>query len=186
MNAEIEIWKDVPEYEGHYQVSSLGNVKSIKFKKAKILKSCIHKTGYPQVALSKNGKVKTKWIHQLVAESFLGHVPCRMELVVNHKNFIRHDNRLDNLEIITARENSDQKHLPSSSKYVGVGWCKIKKKWRASLRVKGKRINLAYFKEEKIASIYYNKAKQNEHLFCGCNIGFRKIIKELVEKEINL
>ena len=76
-----EIWKDIPNYEGYYQVSNLGNVKSLarfnnlgKRVKERVLKNLVTTTkGYLVVRLSKIGLVKTKQIHQLVAEAFLNH-----------------------------------------------------------------------------------------------------------------
>ena len=122
-----EIWKDIPNYEGYYQVSNLGNVKSLsRIVKnglgtitvcGKILKNLVNTTnGYLVVNLSKIGLVKTKQIHQLVAEAFLNHSQKGHKLVVNHKNFNRQDNRLENLEIITNRENTNKKHKKSKSK----------------------------------------------------------------------
>lgn len=66
-----EIFKDVPGYEGLYQVSNLGRVKSLHYQKEKILKPSEQKWGYLNVHLCKNGKRRTFKIHRLVAESFL-------------------------------------------------------------------------------------------------------------------
>lgn len=66
-----EIWKDIVGYEGLYQISNLGNVKSFKHKKPIILNSAPQKTGYRIVQLVKNKKYKTHLIHRLVAEAFL-------------------------------------------------------------------------------------------------------------------
>ena len=71
---EKEIWKDVLNYENHYKVSSLGNVKSVKFGKDTILKKKI-RNKYLAVNLTKNGVVKDFNIHQLVAIAFLNHKP---------------------------------------------------------------------------------------------------------------
>ena len=90
-----EIWKDIPEYEGLYQVSNLGRVKS----KKKILKPI--KGEYLKVGLSKNGVQTTKYIHRLVAETFLG----KCNLQVNHKDENKYNNHLDNLEWVTFKEN---------------------------------------------------------------------------------
>jgi hypothetical protein len=70
-----EIWKDVPNYDGFYQVSNLGNVKSFYKKNEKILKQGINRYGYKFVSLSKNNKQKTIKTHQLVAMAFLNHTP---------------------------------------------------------------------------------------------------------------
>jgi len=120
----VEIYKDVIGYEGIYQVSNLGNVKSLKFNKEKVLKTYKNTYGYPSIGLRINGLAKIKQVHQLVAESFLNHKSFGMELVVNHIDFDRANNRVENLEIVTHRENANQKHLKSSSEYTGVSWHK--------------------------------------------------------------
>jgi hypothetical protein len=154
-----EVWKDVIEYEGHYQVSSLGNIKSIKFSKEKILKPCFDSDGYTQVGLCKNGIPKTRKVHQLVAESFLNHIPCGIELVVNHKNFIKHDNRLENLEVITNAENARHKDLSKKiSNYMGVSYVKKHKNWKCQINTGIKKVYLGTFNTEEEASEYYQNA----------------------------
>jgi hypothetical protein len=104
---------------------------------------------------------KQKPIHQMVAESFLGHVPNGLKSVVNHKNFIKNDNRLDNLEIVTVRENSNRKHIPHSSKYTGVGWHKRDKIWQSRIIINGAKKHLGYFHDELEASKAYEQALKN-------------------------
>ena len=107
-----ETWKDIVGYEGLYQVSNLGNVKSldrIGFNNRKLksttLRGCRDKDGYYRVNLyGLDHKKKYKPIHRLVYEAFNGVIP--EDLVVNHKDEIKTNNRLTNLEIITPRENS--------------------------------------------------------------------------------
>ena len=91
----MEIWKDINGYEGLYEVSNLGRVKS----KRKILKPINGE--YLKVGLSKNGVQKTLYIHRLVAKTFLG----RSNLQVNHKDENKHNNYVDNLEWISFKEN---------------------------------------------------------------------------------
>jgi hypothetical protein len=148
-----EIFKDIPGYEGVYQVSNLGNVKSLN--REIILKEQYTKGGYAFVNLSKNGIVKIIYIHQLVAMAFLNHKPNGINLVVNHINFNKLDNKLDNLEIITQRENTNKKHLKSTSKYVGVSLNKRDMNWRATIRINGKKTHLGMFKNEYDAHLAY-------------------------------
>lgn len=100
-----EIWKDIPEYEGMYQVSNLGRIKSLNYMGQKgnesILLQRINEDGYCDVRLSKNDHRKRKLVHRLVLKSFVGF----SDLTVNHINEIRSDNRLENLEYMTTREN---------------------------------------------------------------------------------
>tara|TARA_R110000824_G_C14906141_1_gene645997 strand:+ start:128 stop:628 length:501 start_codon:yes stop_codon:yes gene_type:complete len=156
-----EVFKDVLNYEGIYQVSDLGNVKSLKFGKERVLKQCINANGYLKVNFIKFKKTKSYKVHQLVAMAFLNHKPCGLKLVVNHIDFNRTNNYLCNLEITTQRENASQKHLNSSSKYTGVCWDKSNKKWRSQITINGKNKCLGRFKNELDASKAYQIALNN-------------------------
>ena len=158
---KTEEFRDIPSYEGLYQVSNLGRVKSFKCGKEKMLKPSAVSQGYMSVGLSINGVKKTKKVHQLVAMAFLNHIPCGFELVVNHIDFDRTNNNVSNLEIVTQRENTNQKHLKSTSKYVGVHWSKLKKKWCSKIKVNGKGKRLGLFDTEIEASEYYENALYN-------------------------
>ena len=94
----IEVWRDIRGYEGLYQVSNLGRVKSIPRERTKggILKPLKDTTGYLSVNLYKNGKIKRYKIHRLVANNFLE---------VNHKDGNKLNNNLSNLEYVTRSQN---------------------------------------------------------------------------------
>jgi len=96
-----EIWKDIPNYEGLYQMSNLGRVKSLKFGKEKIIKPQENSRGYIQVGLCKEGERKFFKVHRLVMLLFVG----ASDLQVNHINGIKTDNRLENLEYCTGSQN---------------------------------------------------------------------------------
>jgi hypothetical protein len=98
-----EVWKDVEGYEGYYQVSNLGRVKSlILFKK--ILKPYPDKDGYFQVVLYRNKTRRLKRVHRLVAQAF---IPNENNLpIINHKDEDKANPRMDNLEWCTVRYNS--------------------------------------------------------------------------------
>ena len=89
-----EVWKAVKEYEGLYEVSSLGNVRNVN--SGRILKNCKHKTGYLSVMLYKNKKPKRHLVHRLVATAFLDNVN-NFEFV-NHIDEDKANNSVKNLE----------------------------------------------------------------------------------------
>jgi len=152
---EKEIWKSVPDFED-YQVSNLGRIKSFKCGKIKIIKMSICNSGYYSVKLY--GKTKKMFsIHVLVAIAFLNHKPDGFNLVVNHKNFIKTDNRLCNLEIITNRENLSNKNINRKSSFVGV-YKHSENKWSSTIYAHGKSTFLGVFDSQEKASEYYQKA----------------------------
>ena len=157
---EKEEWKPVKDYEGLYEVSNLGNVKSLKLGKEKILKLSVDGAGYLRCNLSLNGIAKQVKAHQLVAMAFLNHTPCGFKLVVDHINDDKLDNRVENLQVVTNRFNVCKTQYNYSSKYKGVYWNKQKNKWKSQIRINKKRIHLGYFNCELTASIaYQNKLK---------------------------
>jgi hypothetical protein len=110
----VEVWKDIKGYEGHYQVSDCGRVKSLSrvvksrvgvfgTKKEIILKTFKNRDGYLKYKLCINGKEKSVISHRLVANEFLENPFNKPQ--VNHKNGIKDDNRVDNLEWVTSSEN---------------------------------------------------------------------------------
>ena len=115
-----EIWKDIQGYEGKYQVSNLGRVKSLIKDNNIILKQKKNSRGYMQVGLYSNKLKKTYRVHSLVAIAFLNHVPCAVKRVINHKDLNKDNNKLSNLEIISARENSAHYYKTTKNNYTGV------------------------------------------------------------------
>lgn len=171
MNEEKEIWRDIPGYEGIYQASNFGEIKSLgkaiehlgyeRVIRSRILKSNLANGKYLYVTLCDDKIRKTFQVHQLIAMTFLNHKPCGMELVVNHINMIKTDNRASNLEIISNRENCNKKHLKSTSKYVGVNLDKSRGKWLSRITINGKGKNLGRYDNEIDAHIAYkNKLKE--------------------------
>jgi hypothetical protein len=161
-----EIWKDIPGYEGKYQVSNLGNVKSLPrqtkrkdgrvyFLEGRFLKKVDNGNGYLVVNL----KSKTYFVSVLVAMAFLNHKPCGYKIIVDHINNIRSDNRLENLQLITTRKNTSKDRIgKGSSKYTGVYWSKRSKKWCSTIVCNNKKIYLGSFETEKQASDFYEQA----------------------------
>lgn len=100
-----EIWKDVQGYESLYKVSNFGRIKRIyKNRKPKILSlNAKDNCGYLQVSLCKNGKITSKRVHNIVANTFLQ--KQKKDLDVNHIDGNKENNNVCNLEFISHREN---------------------------------------------------------------------------------
>lgn len=110
----MEEWKPVLGYEGYYEVSNFGNVKSVgryvtksdgvvQFRKPKDMSQVKNKDGYLTVHLSKEGKSKRYRVHTLVAQAFVPGYKSGFE--VNHIDFKRTNNRFDNLEWVSHKDN---------------------------------------------------------------------------------
>lgn len=112
---ENEIWKDVTGYEGLYQVSNMGRVRSThrtilvngreRILPSRVLRPGVQR-GYKIVSLSSGGVEKSYLVHRLVAIAFLGPVPCGKE--VDHINENHGDNRVDNLRYLSRFENASR------------------------------------------------------------------------------
>ena len=164
-----EIWTDIPGYEGIYQASDLGRVRSLDRitltsdnklvpKPGSFLKATINKKGYPICRLYKNGKLKDFPIHQLIARTFLGHISDgTVTRVVDHINDDKLDNRLTNLRIVTNRENV-AKNKKSRSGFTGVSQHGRLKTWRARIYINGKPDHIGVFATPEEASVAYQKA----------------------------
>lgn len=111
---EIEIWKDIPGYEGLYQVSTFGQVKKLNYKcsgKEHILSLSSRAKEYKLVGLSKNGIRQMVYVHRLVLSTFEPN-PSMDTLEVNHKDENKTNNHLSNLEWCTRSYNNSYGSLP--------------------------------------------------------------------------
>jgi hypothetical protein len=145
-----EIWKDIQGYEGIYQVSNLGNVKSLARKvkcknnmmmpvKEKILNKFTTKKMYHRVTLGMNQNKDGRSVHRLVMCAFKGF----SNLQVNHINGNKLDNSLNNLEYVTALQNCNHRELivKGKEKY-GTTYSKIEKRWTSQIVTEGKCVKL--------------------------------------------
>ncbi len=126
---ELECWRDIKNYEGQYQVSSLGSVRSLDRRIYHSFNRCLHRIegrklkprinnrGYWEIRLSAQGKSRTFFVHRLMGEVFLSNPDNKLE--INHKNGIKTDNRVENLEWVTHAENMEHAYR--------LGLCKSRK-----------------------------------------------------------
>ena len=121
---EQENWKEIKGFDGNYSVSSEGIVRSNgllkgKNSKVRILKTEMSKKGYLRVGLVKDGKQKKYLVHRLVAIAFLDNPNNLPE--VNHRNEIKTDNRVENLEWMSRRDNmnyGDRTKKASTTRFI--------------------------------------------------------------------
>ena len=111
-----ESWQPVDGYEGLYEVSNRGQVRRVKT--GRILRPSAKGPGYPAVSLSEHGKVKTRYIHHLVAFAFIGKRPDGMD--INHKDCDKENNAVGNLEYISHVEN--QRHAVQMGRMSNDNW----------------------------------------------------------------
>ena len=101
----MEIWKDIDRYEGLYQVSNFGRVKSIGYGKERVLKAGVNSRGYLNVVLFKDGKGKSFTVHRLVAIAFIPNPENKEQ--IDHIDTVRTNNRVSNLRWCTQEENQN-------------------------------------------------------------------------------
>lgn len=154
-----EIWKDVTGYDVSYQVSSIGRVRSPHGVRSLQLRS----DGYVMVGLRVGGKIKSPKVHRLVAEAFIGARP--MGFVTDHKNGDRSDNRAENLQYITHRDNtvrgkSCALKTDAKSSLAGVTKHEDGKSWMAQKTFGSKHFYIGLFRDEVSAHEAYRVATE--------------------------
>lgn len=167
-----EIFRDIPGYEGSYQVSNFGRVKSllrlvnsknnsVRYLQERILSHSMREGEYPKVNLRLNNQTRFRAVHQLVAEAFLDHIPNKYFKIVDHKDNNKFNNNLSNLQIIDQRTNSSKDKSGATSQYTGVRFVKKYNNWRAEIRINGPKKHLGTFNTEYEAHLAYQKALVN-------------------------
>ena len=168
-----EIWKDVKGYEKSYQISNLGNVKSLyrkinnangfRYVKEIILKQGLNTFGYPLVGLSKGNNNTSISVHLLVWDHFGNGKRNGKKIQVDHIDNNKLNNNINNLQLLTLRQNvsKSKKLCNKTSKYIGVCWNIQAKKWLSRIRIKNNLIHIGYFKNEMIASAVYQHELEN-------------------------
>lgn len=155
-----EVWAPILEFEDLYQISNLGNVRRIGFlSRGRNLKVQVGKRGYFTVSLWRRQKGSTRTIHRLLAEAFIPNPHNKRE--VNHKNGIKTDNRLVNLEWTTPQENSAHAKKTKVCRawhhkrgaYRGPGG----NGWQAQINLNGRRKSLGVYATKEEAHEAYRK-----------------------------
>lgn len=162
MENKNEIWKHILGFEGLYQISNYGNVKSCKrlvnakygsqkVVDEKLLSLGKDKDGYLMAILCKEGTKKTVKIHRLVADAFINKIDGKN--LVNHIDSEKSNNLVSNLEWVSSLENNCHSKINKdmSSKYRGVSFHKRDKVFRSSICFNGKKVYLGCFKTEEDA-----------------------------------
>lgn len=161
-----EVWKQVIDWEGFYEVSDHGNVKSLSRVVSrgshkltvceKILKKTVGERGYFTVRLSRNSLGKNIYVHRLVGLTFIDASWCGD---FDHHDLDPLNNLLSNLRKATRSQNkANMNTLQGTSKYKGVCFGKRRNKWRATITVNYKSIYLGQFPTQEQAAQVYNKA----------------------------
>ena len=162
-----EQFKPIKDYESLYEISNLGRVKSLKryrvykkksgaLHKERILKAWVNSDGYFTVSLCKDSKTKSCGMHCLVWDAFGDKPRDGYKLQVDHKDEDKLNNRIDNLQLLTHRQNISKSYQTKRELPTGV-WLN-KKRYIARIKINGKTKYLGSFKCSTGAGLAYEKA----------------------------
>lgn len=176
LNGNTEVWKEIPGFEGRYQVSNLGRVMSIQDNhgkyKEQIKATRISNKGYVYVSLFIKDRQHNVSVHHAVASAFIPNPDNKP--TVNHIDGSKQNNRVDNLEWATYSENlkhafkiglTNAQHVADrqrgskigvTSSFHNVSWDKTRQKWKATLKDKGRMVFQKRFDCEIEAAKYVN------------------------------
>lgn len=189
-----EIWNNIPNTNNTYQASNLSRIRSVdryvvdkkerkKYVRGRILKQYLvqdeDKRNYYNVCICIENKKRTTTIHSLIFSAFNGFCPTRESgMVVDHKDNNPLNNNIENLQLITHRENSTKDRKNGVSEYRGVCWRKDSEKWYSAIGINCKQIKIFQSDNEHLCGKAYKIALENIDKYNGNNVEFRKLIKE--------
>jgi hypothetical protein len=175
-----EIWKDVKEFEGLYQISNKGQLrKIIGNNEYRMRKPYLMKCGYHRFSLSNKGRVAEWYAHRLVWQHFGSYQEDGIKNHVDHINNIKTDNRIENLQLITARLNNTKDRKRQKLSHHGTS--KSAGRYRAVIQVNNKSYQLGTFETEAEAAKEYDRAR-NELLENGYVSVTTKVYDENMKK----
>lgn len=190
INNQEEIWKDIPDYEGLYQVSNVGRVKSLaktglkngRCKTDNIIGGYVIKKGYYIADLRKDKTVIRFYVHQLVLMAFKEYIRTgKIDYIINHID----GNRLNNLEVVTQRYNSSDGWLrcKKSDAKTGVCWDSFRGRYVCKITIDKPPIFLAIStktQSKRYLEELYVLSLNNLDKFNGNKKEFREYIKSLI------
>lgn len=173
---ENEIWKSIPDYEGLYEVSNLGRVRSLgkyytetfngiqktMYSPPKMLSCHYDSDGYLRVSLCKDRKVKCYPLHRLIAFAFIPKIEGKEQ--INHINGVKDDNRIENLEWCTPKENTIHAHR--------TGLCGINGKSKQVAKLNEQGEILEVYESARQASIDCGLSGVNSNITKVCRQGY--------------
>jgi hypothetical protein len=156
-----EIWKDIQGYDGYYQVSNFGRIKSLSryvfngmgnyLKKEKIIKSILSNHGYLVVTLYIENVAKQFLVHRLVASAFVENLFNKEKVI--HIDYVKKNNNSKNLEWASSLETIcyQMNNQESLSSFIGVSFRKDRNKWISTIRINKKLIYLGSYETQEEA-----------------------------------
>ena len=161
MNTENEIWKEVKDFEGYYEVSNLGKVRRCFAEKA--LKEQISNRGYCRVCLCRDNVKKSISVHKIVANAFIENPENKK--TVNHINFDKSNNHVSNLEWMTIKENINHARDNGVYKSSDLRQRYVKRKHKDNSKCTSNNVGISYRSKENyhryVARIHYNGKRIN-------------------------
>lgn len=181
-----KFWQPIKNYEGLYEISQSGEVRSLdrivlkgKYQVPSKISGCVlkpskNKAGYLSVNLSKEGIIKSFDVHYLMAETFMNHKRSGLEIVIDHIDNNKNNNRLSNLQLISHRYNN-QKDKINKTGFLGIKKTNCNR-YESKLRINTKMVHLGNFNTPEKASEIYLKACNNVDKYNGCSKTFRQFL----------